>query len=260
MKRYGWIIGGAVLLVLTAMTIFCFGNRKKEEQQSLPAFSPLIFSKDPESENLADMLQESASGVMVKIFAGNVSGSGVILKTDGEVFSVVTAAHVLEQTQGTVWVTFWDGWAVECSSYWKAAEADAAFIQVPVKEIPSEHLETYLVANTDKKSFDGLQKGAGVIVMGSENGVAGNAYEGTLVDPWIYLEDFKQYMMLVNGTARQGMSGGGVFDQSGHFIGILCGGNEEGELAVLPLSVIEANLLGAKGAELFPGMAVAIRE
>ena len=50
-------------------------------------------------------------------------------------------------------------------------------------------------------------------------------------------------MMLARGEALQGMSGGGVFDQRGHFIGILCGGNADGELAVLPLSIIEARYL-----------------
>ena len=40
----------------------------------------------------------------------------------------------------------------------------------------------------------------------------------------------------------EGMSGGGVFDSNGHFIGILSGMDDQGHLAILPLSVILAQL------------------
>ena len=39
------------------------------------------------------------------------------------------------------------------------------------------------------------------------------------------------------------MSGGGLFDLQGHFLGILCGTDEEGEVAVVPLSILEAEVI-----------------
>jgi hypothetical protein len=36
------------------------------------------------------------------------------------------------------------------------------------------------------------------------------------------------------------MSGCGVLDENGVFLGVLCGGNDSGELAVLPYSIIDA--------------------
>ncbi len=81
---------------------------------------------------------------------------------------------------------------------------------------------------------------------GNQDGANGNQKSGflpaTVTEPWIYMEDFGQNMMLGKGSAHSGMSGGGVYDGQGHFIGLLCGGNEEGDLAILPLNIILAQL------------------
>jgi hypothetical protein len=61
-----------------------------------------------------------------------------------------------------------------------------------------------------------------------------------LEDSWIYVEDFGEYMMILSGEADAGMSGCAVLDENGVFLGILCGGNEDGELAVLPYSIVDA--------------------
>ncbi len=92
-----------------------------------------------------------------------------------------------------------------------------------------------------------------ILVTGKEWDGTVSASWGVLEEPWIYAEDFDQHMMLVRGTAGHGMSGGGVFDEAGNLIGILCGksmaenaaeGESAGsigeELAVLPLGVIAA--------------------
>lgn len=53
------------------------------------------------------------------------------------------------------------------------------------------------------------------------------------------MEDFDQYMLLLQGLIAPGMSGGGAFTEDGVFVGILCGGDEEGKVAVVPYSMIE---------------------
>lgn len=202
--------------------------------------APLLSEKLSEEENLAGMLQDTASGVMVQIRSNQTSGSGVIYKEEADYLVVVTAAHVLEENQGTVWVVFCDGWAVECSEYTVNQSTDVAFIYVPFTEIPEEHLAQYFYANIDKESFDNLQAGDSVILMGAGSSVAEKAYEGVVLEPWIYMEDFGQYMLWARVEALPGMSGGGLFDSRGHFIGILCGGAEDGDVAVAPLSAIIA--------------------
>ena len=65
-----------------------------------------------------------------------------------------------------------------------------------------------------------------------------------VVEPWIYVEDFTQYMLLLQGLPEPGMSGGGAFTEDGVFLGILCGADEEGKVAVVPYSIIESERAG----------------
>lgn len=202
--------------------------------------SPTIEAENPLEENLAGMLQEQSAGMMVQIIAGENIGSGIIYEAKNDTIIIVTAGHVLENLQDFLTVIFFDGWAVQSSDYILSANADLAFIRIPGEQIPKEHQEAYFYARADLDSFDGSSNGDGVILMGSLNGVAGNAYEGVLVEQWIYVEDFDGYMMLAEANAMEGMSGGGLFNQRGELLGILCGGNDQGQVAAVPLSILRA--------------------
>lgn len=202
--------------------------------------SPTIEAENPLEENLAGMLQEQSGGIMVQIIAGENIGSGIIYEAEEDTIIIVTAGHVLENLQDFLTVIFLDGWAVQSSDYILSSHADLAFIRISGEQIPKEHQEAYFYARADLESFDGSNNGDGVILMGSHNGVAGNAYEGVLVEKWIYVEDFQGYMMLAEANAMEGMSGGGVFNQRGELLGILCGGNDQGQVAAVPLSILLA--------------------
>lgn len=215
-------------------------TKEAVEEKIVLQESPLLVSERPESENLAGMLQEQAAGMMVQIVAGGLIGSGVIYETDEDMLYIATAGHVLAQAKGTVFITFVDGFLVESTEYEVMEREDLAFIAVSLEKIPETSLKQYYKVNVDKDCFDSMKPGDGVIVMGSKSAVAGEAYEGELLENWIYVEDFKQYMMLASVELVQGMSGGGLFDTQGYFLGLLCGESEDGEVAVLPLSVLQA--------------------
>lgn len=211
-------------------------------ETAVPAEMELLQSENPEAENLADMLQNNGSGMMVQIGAGSRLGSGVIYGTEGEKLLILTAAHVLEEAEGSVRVTFADGLNVACADFTCFEIGDIGLVRADASEIPEENLKLYIRACVDKESFDRVEPGDGCIVMGSRTGVAAEAYEGTVLDPWIYMDDYEQYMMWVKAEGKPGMSGGGLFDRQGHFLGILSGVSEDGELAAVPLSIILAAL------------------
>ncbi len=221
----------------------------------------LLEAEEAESENLAGVLQEKASGVMVQIVNGNLLGSGVIFWMDKEQVVIVTAAHVLEGVKAQkgdevlvrteeLKIKLVDGtvlaqgngaddglWNVRLSQ-----TSDIGFIILPTKAIGEESLALCRYVVVDKKAFDELEVDDIILVMGSREEVAGNAYEGRLTEPWIYVEDYGQYMMIGRTYAKPGMSGGGVFDMYGRFIGILSGADEQGNLAIVPLSLVLAEL------------------
>lgn len=207
---------------------------------SLINVTPTIWADDPVNENMAGMLQDVAKGVIVQIHMNQVGGSGVIWRVDGAQLVIVTAAHVLAENLGQVQITFADGYQVESSEYVIESSADVAFVYVALENIPQEYLSGYYVANVDKNKYDEIASDDIVIAIGSVSEPGGEAYEGTLTETWIWVEDFNQYMMIAKLVADAGMSGGGVFDEEGYFLGILCGVNENNEAAILPLVIIES--------------------
>ena len=197
--------------------------------------------EEPENENLAGLLQEKAAGVMVQINTGELLGSGIIWSMNKENMVIVTAAHVIEEAQNPE-ITLADGTILESRDnlwHWRTvSDCDLGIITIPMEEIPEENLAECRYVSVDKEAYDNLQPEDIILVMGSRDSVAGNAYQGKLIESWIYMEDYSQYMMLAFTYAKPGMSGGGVFNQNGQFIGILSGADEQGNLAILPLSLI----------------------
>ena len=202
--------------------------------------APLLQYEDPETQNLAGMLQETGGGMMVQLEAGRYLGSGILYKQDETSLVILTAAHVLLDVAEVVKVTFVDGWVAESTDFELSWTADLAVVRVPLDQIPPDQATDYYLANVDKTIYDNILPEDGCIVMGCRTGVAEDADEGCVLEPWVYMEDYSQYMMWVSAAGKPGMSGGGLFDRRGHFLGILSGRNEDGEWAVVPLIFVLA--------------------
>lgn len=175
---------------------------------------------------------------MVRIQAGDLLGSGVIYEDRDDTFLIVTAAHVLEHDTGEILVTFPDGTQVSATGREVAKNNDLAFLQVEKDKLPmgEDGKLAVLPAETDRETFDKLEVYEDVWMYGGGEELPVYAF---VVDPWIYVEDFEQYMLLLQGNIVPGMSGGGVFTEDGIFVGILCGADDTGKVAVVPYSIVE---------------------
>ena len=248
-KTKNFFIIITVLMIVTAFQIGCALDKESsgtqsiaEEQEAWPYLPNETFTvRNPENENLAGLLQEKAAGVMVRIDTGELRGSGIIWSIDTDNMTIVTAAHVIEEAL-KLQITLIDETVLESSDnlwYWRTVpDCDLGIITVSMKEIPEEALNECRYVSVDREAYDSLQPDDIILVMGCRDGVAENAYAGRLLESWIYMEDYAQYMMLATPYAQPGMSGGGVFNQHGQFIGILSGADEQGNLAILPLNLI----------------------
>lgn len=204
-----------------------------------------IFGVDSIGEQKETTAAGSCSAVAVYVEGQtsgtwSASGSGVILASEEDALWVVTAGHVLERAgaEHPVKVAFGDGSIVECQRYELVRDADLAFLCILKEGLP-EKLKACPAAETDKESYDALEGGEAVCLTGYWDGRL-SAFSGVLSEPWIYVEDFEQYMMAAVCEMEYGMSGGGLYDEAGHLIGIACGGNGQGELAAVPLHVVRA--------------------
>ena len=214
-------------------------SRKTEETWTEIAMSDgLVGEEDP--ENLAGALQECCGNVNVRIRAGNLLGSGVIYRSDESTVWIATAAHVLEQVESEAEVTFRDGYVARSYSIVRGKEQDIAFLLIHREALVDEttgedHGDHYRCTLISKEAYDAVLPGDVVIAMGSKSGAGEEAYAGVLLQDYIFLEDFGAYMLLAEVEVKPGMSGGGLFDAKGNFLGILCGIAEDGEVAVAPM-------------------------
>ena len=62
----------------------------------LSIFSPKVSAQQPTSQPSPQQLKQLARSITVKILSGENSGSGILLKKDGRVYTVITNRHVLE--------------------------------------------------------------------------------------------------------------------------------------------------------------------
>lgn len=173
---------------------------------------------------------------MVEIRAGDLQGSGVLYDEEENFLLIVTAGHVLAHDTKEVQVTLPDGTQVTAAGAETADSCDLAFLWVDKAELPEDTWKSCLPVTTDRDVFDALEDYDDVWMYGGKSGEPVYAF---VVDPWIYVEDFDQYMLLLQGLMVPGMSGGGAFTEDGMFLGILCGGDEEGKVAVVPYSMVE---------------------
>lgn len=182
---------------------------------------------------------ENVKPCIVKMNIGNLYGSGVILKLQEDVVTIVSCRHLLEyaDASGAIEVSFTDGYQVIGKVTFTSEQYDIGFAEVQVSEIPIWTLKKLRQAVASKEAFQNVIAGTEMFHAGSTDGVGATMYGGVVADPWQFFPEFNSFMMHNYCNGKPGMSGGGTFDAYGNFIGMISGGLGE-ETASLPLSVI----------------------
>ncbi len=231
-RRYDKIKFLCFVLVIVLGALFLFYVTGKQESRGEGARSQATVPQG--DQTVAVYVDGQTPGALA------AAGSGVILAAAPDALWIVTAGHVLERagSEHAVQVEFSDGSIAECLQYELVRDADLAFLCIPKENLP-EKCREYPVAETDKESYDALESGDAVCLTGYREGRL-SAFSGVLSESWIYVVDFEQYMMVAECEMEYGMSGGGLYDEAGHLIGIACGGNGQGELAAVPIHVVRA--------------------
>lgn len=171
---------------------------------------------------------------------GAGSGNGVIWQEKDDEYIVATVAHVLGQDalQGNIpEYMMIGGVQTEIIDQYVSADFDLAFVRFRMPE--KSRTAPFPVACRELSAYDALEPEDTLYIYGFWGGEA-KAYEGKVRSSWIYMEDFGYHMLWGEAAdVRGGMSGSGVFDEEGKLIGILCGGNGDNEIAVLPINIME---------------------
>lgn len=186
--------------------------------------------------------RENVQEGVVRLIMGNAYGSGVVFRLTADAVIVATNRHVLEywdDAEGIV--RFPKGYFVSAVSLGSAEDCDVGFLRVENSEFPMETLLTLRSVPLDEEVCDGLAGGTPVFCLGADRTVGETVYQEAVVEePLKYIADFDGDMLYCRGFAKEGMSGGGIFDGYGHLIGLLAGGTYQNEIAGVPLGDVLA--------------------
>ena len=225
-----WFTG--IFFLCSILLVSC-GKKEKEpwENQSME-LKPITEAEVIEKTN--QKFNQSRS--IIQVQTDTQLGSGILWEKREAEWIVVTAAHVVNGLQEA------EVYLVQEEKFLPAKVTqvnglDLAFLMVPIATLdPSVEQKYHSVPVSEKSPEDKST----VIAAGYNPYGELCEYTGTVIDDWIYVEDFDNYMLLCDCKAEAGMSGGAVTTEEGKLVGLVCGENEKELLAVLPLGVIKS--------------------
>lgn len=175
-------------------------------------------------------VEETVRNSVVRIEGDRFFGSGVIWEIGKEYVRILSCRHVLE-INNTCDIIFPTGVYYKATVEFLSEEYDYGFAVIPASEMDLEDISVLETAKPSKRTRGQMIKGEEVLAYGSSEYAASDTIWGYVVDtdvmaniPGLFAE---QSMMVCHGQITPGMSGCGIFDESGALIGILSGGEKE---------------------------------
>ena len=217
-------VTGALLL-----SAFCW--RTKEQ----PINKPDHMQFDEEIQEDAFELSE-VLGSCVRIQAEGHHGSGSIYQLLEDEIIIVTNWHVLQYWNEDSYVTFSNG-AVGGGKVISASEqADIGILSIRTAFLMAEELEGLYAVNESERT---LTRGDTLYMVDIASDVwQPKVFEGQVLDPLRYLDEFGMEMLYGESLFKPGMSGCGVFDGEGNYVGMLTAGTDQNEIAAVPLDIV----------------------
>ncbi|MDE5907601.1 MAG: serine protease [Lachnospiraceae bacterium] len=192
--------------------------------------------------------QEAFENVLcscVRIQVEGYYGSGSIYRMLEDEIVIVTNRHVLQYWNEDSYVTFFNGRTSGGEVLGISKEADLGFIRIPVTGFTFEELFAFRNIRVPKEldeqngTEDFSVEGREIFMINmASNWNVPVMTEGEVISGLTYLDDFGMEMVYAKGEAVPGMSGGGIFDSYGNYLGMLTGATLQNEIAAVPAQTI----------------------
>ena len=174
--------------------------------------------------------QTDITKLSVVVSCGEYYGCGTVYDRTGDDLVIVSARHILEDyfsgVSTDIKVGFSDGTVSNASLIKEDTGLDIVFLSVK-RDLKGPYVK--------KKSAASPAIGEPVYLVDSNTS---DVYAGSVASPSIYSEDFGMDMIYCYCLVTPGMSGTGLFDEEGRYLGILLGGSDEAEAVCLDASAI----------------------
>lgn len=192
------------------------------------------------NEENVEQAFENVLPATLYIQAGERYGSGSIYGINQNELIVATAGHLLSDSPEELDITFFDGSQAKGRLVAVSDEADVGFVGIPLSELSIEELAGLRHVRIDDGAYENITKNSRFFMVDMVDDSEGPiCCQGAIVEKEMFLPDYDRSMMYGDAYVRPGMSGCGIFDEYGNFVGILSGGTEYNEIAAVPLTEIE---------------------
>jgi len=187
----------------------------------------------PTEEELIKMLQKPT----VMITVGSSHASGVIVRNDASGVIIATVTHLMAgYDQGII--RFFDGHAGFADVVYSDEATDITLLFIKRSDMDEAFADSLVPAVCDRETYDAMAVDDTVYVVGSAVSTAANVMKGTFKAFDYYVPEFDQYLLYLYCDVFAGMSGSGVYTDTGVLCGIVAGGSENGETVAIPLTDI----------------------
>lgn len=218
-------ITSVILLILIVALILSKGRQSLE--------TPVL------SEENVEKAYENVLCCAVRIQGSGHYGSGSILAIKTDEIVVVTNNHVLQYFDDDSYVTFFNGAKCKGSVIGCSDTADVGFVSVLRTELEADEQNQLRSVRKQEKAYETLEKNSRFFMIDMASDSMNPVwYPGSVTDKEKYLADYGITMLYGDGIAVPGMSGSGMFDYYGNYIGTLSGATEHYELAGVPYKTV----------------------
>ena len=218
-----------LLSVLFLLFILVFSLSSQTSRKEIPVLT---------EENL-EKAYENMLGSAVRIQGNGCYGSGSVFEIRKDEIIIVTNRHVAEYFDEESHVTFFYGGECTGRVLGLSDTADIGFISVDPEGLKEQERELLREVGKQKSAYEKLKKNSRFFIVdiaGDRNHPA--IYKGAVVEKDKFLEEYGTEMLYGDGAAVPGMSGSGIFDYYGNYIGTLSGATDRYEIAGVPLTTV----------------------
>lgn len=192
---------------------------------------------------------ENVKNSVVCLEMGTAYGSGVVFRLTADAVIIATNRHVLDYWDEAVGVVrFPQGYFVNAALLGSASASDVGFLRIEGSELGPDTLMNLRSVCMDESPFDGGEAQIEGFIVGTDRRAEEPVFHEALLErEERYIDLFQGDMLYGHGFAREGMSGGGIFDGRGRMIGILAGGTYQNEIAGVSAARVEEAYLEVVG-------------
>ena len=230
MNLKNWIAG--IVFFCSILLTSCGMKESEPSETANMELETMADEERVEETNPKSDLQQC----VIQVQTGTQLGSGILWEKREAEWIVVTAAHVVDGLQEAE-VCLVPEEKILPAKVMQVNGLDLAFLTVSIASLNPSVAEQYRPMSVAEASPENK---TAVIAAGYNPYGELCEFPGTVIEDWIYVEDFDNYMLLCDCPAEAGMSGGAVVTEEGKLVGLVCGENAKGLLAVLPVGVIKS--------------------